>query len=310
MATRDYYEILGVAKSASDDDIKKAYRKLAMKYHPDRNPNKKEAEERFKEINEAYAVLSDKEKRKQYDTFGAEGFRQRFTQEDIFRGFDFDEILSGLFGGGGRGGRREFRYGRGGFDFGDLFGGGGGRAYQGTGRMPQRGEDILYELPITLEEAAFGGEKRVSFRKEGGGAEEISVRIPKGITSGKKLRVAGKGAAGRNGGPPGDLYLQISILPHPVYSREGDDLIVEKEIRFSDAVLGTTIEVPTLEGPKKVRVPPGTQSHTKLRLKELGLSHFQKEGRGDEYVKVTVRVPKKINDKVKDLVQQLAREGV
>src|SRR5512147_782044 len=123
MAIRDYYEVLGVGKSASDDELKKAYRKLAMKYHPDRNPNKKEAEERFKEINEAYAVLSDKEKRKQYDTFGAEGFRQRFTQEDIFRGFDFDEILSGLFGGRGR---RETRFSRGGFDFGDLFGGRGG----------------------------------------------------------------------------------------------------------------------------------------------------------------------------------------
>src|SRR4030066_420939 len=135
MATRDYYDILGVNKNASDEELKKAYRKLAMKFHPDRNPNKKEAEERFKEINEAYAVLSDKEKRKQYDMFGAEGFRQRFTQEDIFRGFDFDEHLSGLFRGRGR---RESRYGgRGGLDFGDYFGGQGG--YQDTGRMPQRG---------------------------------------------------------------------------------------------------------------------------------------------------------------------------
>jgi curved DNA-binding protein len=140
MAVKDYYSLLGVAKNASDEEIKRAYRKLAMKYHPDRNPNKKEAEERFKEINEAYAVLSDKEKRKQYDTFGAEGFHQRFTQEDIFRGFDFDEILSSLFGGRGR---REFRSGgRSGFDFGDFFGGQGG--YQDTGRMPRRGEDIIY----------------------------------------------------------------------------------------------------------------------------------------------------------------------
>ena len=139
------------------------------------------------------------------------------------------------------------------------------------GRMPQKGEDILYELPITVEEAAFGGEKRVSFRKERGGTEEISVKIPKGISSGKKLRVAGKGMEGKNGGPPGDLYFQISIMEHPVYSREGDDLIVEKEINFSEAVLGTTVEVPTLEGIKKVKIPPGTQSHTKMRLKGLGL---------------------------------------
>src|SRR5512136_1855062 len=168
MATKDYYQTLGVNKNASDDEMKRAYRKLAMKYHPDKNPNKKEAEERFKEINEAYAVLSDKEKRKQYDTFGKEGFHQRFTQEDIFRGFDFDEILSGLFGGRGR---RDSRHGgRGGFDFGDLFGG--HEAYQNVGPMPQKGEDILYELPITVEEGAFGGEKRVSFRKESGGTEE------------------------------------------------------------------------------------------------------------------------------------------
>jgi curved DNA-binding protein len=305
MATRDYYEILGVRKGASDEEVKKAYRKLAMKYHPDRNPNKKEAEERFKEINEAYAVLSDKEKRKQYDTFGAEGFRQRFTQEDIFRGFDFDEILSGLFGGRSK---RGTSFGRGGFDFSDLFGGRGG--YQDMGRMAQRGEDILYELPITLEEAAFGGEKRVSFRRERGGTEEISVRIPKGIPSGKKLRVAGKGVEGKNGGPPGDLYLQISVMEHPIYSRDGDDLTVEKEIGFSEAVLGTTIEVPTLDGNKKVKVPAGTQSHSKLRLKGLGLPHFQREGRGDEYVKVIVRVPKRVSEKVKNMVQELAKEGV
>jgi len=305
MATRDYYDILGVSKKASDEEIKRAYRKLAMKYHPDRNPNKKEAEERFKEINEAYAVLSDKEKRKQYDTFGAEGFRQRFTQEDIFRGFDFDEILSGLFGGRGR---RESRFGgRGGFDFGDFFSGQGG--FQDTGRMPRKGEDILYELSITLEEAASGGEKRVSFRKDGR-IEEVSVKIPRGIPTGKKLRLAGKGMPGKNGGPPGDLYLQISVKDHPIFTREGDDLVVEKEVGFSEAVLGTTVEVPTLEGKKRVKVPPGTQSHTKMRLKGLGLPRFQREGRGDELVKVIVRVPKRVSEKSKKMIEELAKEGL
>lgn len=305
MAAKDYYETLGVNKKASDEEIKRAYRKMAMKYHPDRNPNKKEAEERFKEINEAYAVLSDKEKRKQYDTFGAEGFHRRFTQEDIFRGFDFDEILSGLFGGRGR---REFRFGgRGGFDFGDIFSGQGG--YQETGRVPQKGEDILYELSISLEEAASGGEKRVSYRKNGR-IEEVSVRIPKGIPTGKKLRLAGKGMQGRNGGPPGDLYLQISVRDHPIFTREGDDLVVEKEVDFSEAVLGTTVEVPTLEGKKRVKVPPGTQSHTKMRLKGLGLPRFQREGRGDELVKVIVRVPKRVSEKSKKLIEELAREGI
>jgi curved DNA-binding protein len=273
MATRDYYDILGVSKNARDDELKRAYRKLAMKYHPDKNPNKKEAEERFKEINEAYAVLSDKEKRKQYDTFGKEGFHQRFTQEDIFRGFDFDEILSSLFGGRGR---REFRSGgRSGFDFSDFFGG--QTTYQDMGRMPQKGEDIVYELSIALE---------------------------------KKLRLAGKGMEGRNGGPPGDLYLQISIKDHSLFSREGDDLIVEKEISFSEAVLGTHIEVPTLEGMKKVKVPPGTQCHTKMRLKGLGIPHFQGDGKGDEYVKLIVKVPKKVTEKGKGLIQELAKEGI
>jgi len=306
MAHRDYYEILGVSKSASDEEIKRAYRKLAMKYHPDRNPNKKEAEERFKEINEAYAVLSDKEKRKQYDTFGAEGFRQRFTQEDIFRGFDFEEILSGLFGGKGR---REFKFGggRGSFDFGDLFRGSYG--FQDMGRMPQKGEDILYELSISLEEAASGGEKRISYRKDGK-VEEVSVKIPKGIPEGKKLRLAGKGMEGKRGGPPGDLYLQISIREHPIFTREGSDLIVKKEIRFSEAVLGTSIEVPTLEGPKRIEVPPGTQSHMKMRLKGLGIPHFQAEGRGDQYVQLIVKVPKKVSERAKGLIQELAKEGI
>jgi len=305
MATRDYYDILGVNKSASDEELKKAYRKLAMKYHPDRNPNKKEAEERFKELNEAYAVLSDKEKRKQYDTFGQEGFRQRFSQEDIFRGFDFEDIFSNLFGGRGR---REFRSGgRGGVDFSDLFGRGG--YHQDMGRMPQKGEDMYYEWPITLEEAAFGGEKKVSLPK-GGKVEEIYVKIPPGIPSSKKLRVAGKGAAGRNGGPPGDLYLQISIRNHPIFIKEGDDLIVEKEIAFSEAVLGTTMEVPTLEGMKKVKVPPGTQCHTKMRLKGLGVPRFQGTGRGDEYVKVIVKVPKRVGEKTRKLIEELAKEGI
>jgi curved DNA-binding protein len=303
MASKDYYEMLGVSKNAGDDEIKRAYRKLAMKYHPDRNPNKKDAEERFKELNEAYAVLSDKEKRKQYDTFGKEGFHQRYTQEDIFRGFDFEDIFSNLFGGRGR---REVRSGgRGGFDFGDIF----SRTYQGGGRAPQRGEDALYELPITLEEAAFGGEKRISIPKNGK-VEEINVKIPAGIPSGKKLRVGGKGMEGKSGGPSGDLYLQVSIKTHPVFDREGDDITVEKEISFSEAALGTHIEVPTLEGTKKVRVPPGTQSHTKMRLRGLGIPHFQGTGKGDEYVKVIVRVPKRVTDKSRKLIEELSREGI
>lgn len=305
MATRDYYDLLGVGRTASDEELKRAYRKLAMKYHPDRNPNKKEAEERFKEINEAYAVLSDKEKRKQYDTFGAEGFHQRFSQEDIFRGFDFDEILSGLFGGRGR---REFRHGgRGGFNFGDVFGG--QSPYEDVGRTPARGEDVVYELSLSLEEAAFGGEKRISYRKNGK-AEEVSVKIPPGISTGKKLRLGGKGMAGRRGVPAGDLYLEITVREHSLFTREGDDILVDREVSFSEAALGTTIEVPTLDGMKKVRIPPGTQSHTKMRMKGLGVPRFGGGGRGDEYVKVIVRVPKRIPEKARRLIEELAKEGI
>jgi curved DNA-binding protein len=301
MATRDYYDTLGVKRNASDEEIKRSYRKLAMKYHPDKNPtSRKEAEERFKELNEAYAVLSDPEKRKQYDTFGKERFHQRFTQEDIFRGFDVDEIFSSLFRGRGR---RESRSGRS-FDFGDLFTG-----YQNAGRMPQKGEDVVYELSISLEDAAFGGEKRVSYRKDGK-TEEISVKIPPGIVSGKKLRAAGKGIEGKTGGSAGDLYLQISVREHPVFKREADDIIIEKEIGFPEAVLGTSIEVPTLEGVKKVKVPAGTQCNTKLRLRGLGIPHLDGGGRGDEYVKVVVRVPKRVSEKGKELIQQLAREDI
>jgi curved DNA-binding protein len=175
--------------------------------------------------------------------------------------------------------------------------------------MSRRGEDIVYEMAISLEEAASGGEKRISYRKNGR-LEEVSVKIPRGFPSGKKLRLAGKGKEGRNGGPPGDLYLQVAVREHPLFSQEGDDLIVEKEINFSEAVLGTTLEVPTLEGMKKVKVPPGTQSHTKMRLKGLGMPHFQGEGKGDEYVKVIVRIPKKVSEKSKGLIQDLAKEGI
>ena len=164
-------------------------------------------------------------------------------------------------------------------------------------------------MNLSLEEAALGGEKRISFRKDGR-VEEISVKIPKGIASGMKLRVAGKGMEGRNGGPPGDLYLQVHIREHPIFTREGDDLIVEKEIKLSEALLGTTLEVPTLEGMKRIKVPPGTQSHTKMRLKGLGMPHFQKEGRGDEYVKIIVRIPQKLSERAKGLIQELAREGL
>jgi len=325
MARKDYYEILGVKKNATEEEIKKAYRKLAMKYHPDRNPpNKKEAEERFKGINEAYAVLSDKTKRQQYDQFGPSGFSQRFSQEDIFRGFDISDlfkdlgfstgdVFSRIFG-GGRGAR--VRYGgfedifgqRGGqaYDFGDIFSGGG---YQTQGPMPQKGQDIESELNLTFQEAAFGGEKKVRFSK-GGRIEEVTVKIPPGIENGKKLRLAGKGMPGVGGSPPGDLYLKVNVAEHPIFKRDGSDITVDKEIKISEALLGTTIEVPTLEGSKHIKVPPGTQSHSRIRLKGFGLPRLQGDGKGDEYVRILVKSPKTLNEKQKKLAEELKKEGL
>ena len=316
----DYYKVLGVEKSAGTDEIKKAYRKLALKYHPDRNPSdKKRAEEKFKDISEAYAVLSDPEKRKQYDEFGTDAFRQKFTQEDIFRNFDINDILRGFgfgnlggeftwYGGSaGGGGKRKVFTQRRADPFEDLFG---GQPYGRPETTVTRGQDIEYTLSISLEESVSGAEKKLSLKK-GERTEEVSVRVPPGISSGKKLRLAGKGLPGGYGGPGGDLYLNIAVQPHPIFSRDGDDLYVEKTVSFSQACLGSTVEVPTLGGaPKRLKIPPGTQSNTKIRMKGFGVPHLKGEGRGDQFVRIFVDVPKKLTQKQADLVRKLSEEGL
>jgi len=310
----DYYSILGVEKSASADEIKRAYRKLALKYHPDKNPGK-ESEEKFKNISEAYAVLSDSEKRKQYDNFGSQAFSQQFSQEDIFRNFDLNEILREFgFGDiGGGGGRRTytFRTGRpGGDTFSQFFGGGAGPYQQSA--PPQRGQDLEYQLTITFEEAYSGSEKNISLRKgESGATENIRFSVPKGISSGKKLRLSRKGMPGINGGPPGDIYISITIAPHGIFTRSGDDLSVGKTITFSQAVLGTTIDVPTLSGEtKRVKVPAGTQNNGKIRMKGYGMPRFKARGSGDQYIIITVSVPKKLSKKQEEIIKTLADEGM
>ena len=317
----DYYKTLGVDKGASLDDIKKAYRKLALKYHPDRNPSdKKRAEEKFKDISEAYAVLSDPEKRKQYDEFGTDAFRQKFTQEDIFRNFDINDILRGFgfgnlggeftwYGGsGGRGGtRRAYTTQRRADPFGDVFG---EQAYGQRETQPAKEQDIDYNLSITLEESVFGAEKKLALQK-GNKTEEVNVKIPAGISSGKKLRLAGKGIPGPYGGPAGDLYLNIQVLAHPIFSRDGDDLYVEKTVNFSQACLGATIDVPTLSGgSKRLKIPAGTQSNTKIRMKGFGVPHLKGEGRGDQFVRIFVDVPKKLTARQSDLIRKLSEEGL
>ncbi|MEW5911264.1 MAG: DnaJ C-terminal domain-containing protein [Thermodesulfobacteriota bacterium] len=316
---KDYYQLLGVNKTASPEEIKKAYRKLALKYHPDRNKGDKEAEEKFKAINEAYAVLSDAKKRQEYDSFGSAGFRKRYSQEDIFRGSDINDILRGMglggdifsqfFGGGRGGGFRTYTFhgggpqpGMGGFDYNQGWGGMGG--------APPRGTDLIYELPVTLEEVFNGGEKMVSYRA-GGELQRVSVKVPKGITTGKKLRLAGKGEPGPGGAPAGDLLIQINVLDHPTFTRHEADLEVSVPIRFSQAVLGASLEVPTLEGKSlTVTVPKGTQSGARLRLKGQGLPRFQASGRGDLYVRVSVEVPERLSKEQKKLLEQLAEEGL
>jgi curved DNA-binding protein len=312
MAGIDYYRVLGVSKSASDDELKKAYRKLAMKYHPDRNKEDKQAEERFKEVNEAYAVLSDKEKRRQYDTFGAEGFHQRFSQEDIFRNFDFgqvfrefgfgsEDVFGHIFRGTG-GGRRPFGRGAGGFYAGGPFG--------RTAQQPQKGADLVMDMQVSFEEAVFGVSKIASYNK-GGGVERVTVKIPPGISTGKKLRIAGRGQEGTWGGPLGDLLIKISVAPHPVFDRKGDNLMISREITLTQAVLGTQLEVPTLDDKTlSLKVPPGTQSHTQMRIKGHGVPRFKKSGRGDLYVKIIVRIPKSLKPEQEELFKQLADQGM
>lgn len=313
----DYYQVLGVDKKASTDEIKKAYRKLALKWHPDKNPNNKAAEEKFKKISEAYAVLSDDKKRGEYDQFGsADQFRQRYSQEDIFRNVDLDEILRSFGFGGARGaGRTTFRTGRRGgahsqgFEdpFSGLFGGMSGQQYA---NMPKKGQDAEYNLSISLEESVFGADKKISFQLENR-IEDISVKIPAGISSGKKLRLPGKGLSGYYGGPNGDLYLNINVLPHPIYSRDGNDLYIEKSIKFTQAALGTTIDVPTLDGStKRLKISPGTQNNTKIRMKGYGVPGLKGAPKGDQYVKINIEVPKKLSDKQIKLIEQLAADGV
>jgi curved DNA-binding protein len=310
MANSDYYEILGVSKNAGDEKIKKAYRKLAMKYHPDHTKGDKAAEEKFKKISEAYAVLSDKEKRKQYDTFGAEGFQQRFTQEDIFRGFDFSDILREFgFGGAdpfsGRGGGMRFSFGSG-----SPFG---SRSPYGfdTGQQAQmKGADLVYELPLTLQEVITGTSKVISFDHKGH-SERLEVKIPKGMTTGKKLRLAGKGEPSPMGGPPGDLFIQAKVFEDPVFSVDGQDLYTHRDLKLSQVIFGTKINVPTPDGKElSLKIPPGTKHGTKMRLSGHGLPSMKGKKRGDIYVRIRVIIPKSLSREQKKLFEKLAETGL
>ncbi len=355
---RDYYEVLGVEKSASADEIKRAYRKKAMQYHPDRNPDNPEAEAKFKEAGEAYEVLSDEDKRARYDQYGHAGVDPNFGAG-----------YGGGYGGGGFGGFSGF--GDFGDIFSDIFGGGGGS--RSSANAPRRGENVGARIEVTFEEAAFGVEKEVTAARiencaacSGTGSadgavetcdrcrgtgqvrttqnfmgmtmqstaacpqcngkgkviktpcstckgkgkvrrnKKVNVRVPAGVDDEQMVRVKGEGNVGANGGPNGDLMVEVSIKPHKIFQREGMNVICEMPISFTQAALGAEIQVPTLDGKVKYTIPEGTQTDTVFRLRDKGIPDvYNKSRRGDQLVRVVVETPTKLNKEQKELLRQL-----
>ena len=351
MSKRDYYEILEVNRNASETEIKKAYRKLALKCHPDKNPGDQAAEERFKELSEAYAVLSDSQKRALYDQYGHAGLDQQggggFSSGG-FGGTPFEDLFGDIFG--------------------DIFGGGGGR--RGGGR---RGDDLRYNLTIEFNEAAFGLETKIQIPRHqpcetchGSGArpgtapqtcqtcsghgqvrfqqgffsltrpcpdcggegkritdpctecngsgltrskKTLSLKIPAGVESGNRLKLNNEGEPGAQGGPPGDLYVVITVKDHPIFEREGQNIICELPLSFIQAALGCELEVPTLEGKVNLKIPAGTQSGKTFKLSGKGIPSLHGYGRGDELVVVRVETPTKLTTRQKELLEEFSREG-
>ena len=304
----DYYALLGVAKEATADEIKKAYRKLAMQYHPDRNQGDKAAEEKFKQVSEAYAVLSDAEKRKKYDAFGsADAFSQNVSTDDIFRDFNLDDILS-QFGmrssGWGNFKARRGGGGGGGSVFDDLMGG----ATQTRERVQKKGEDAELPLTIPFHDAMFGGERPIVLRI-GGEERKLTVKVPAGITTGKKLRVRGEGHRGPGGN--GDLHLLVTVEEDPRFERKGDDLHTVAHIPVSTLLLGGSADVDTLAGKKRIKVSGGQPSGIQVRVRGQGAPILNKAGeRGDLYVRLEVRLDGPLTDEQKALAEQLRDAGL
>jgi curved DNA-binding protein len=305
MEYKDYYKILGVDKRASEREIKQAYRKLARQYHPDMNPGDKQAEERFKAINEAHEALSDPEKRRKYDQLGAQYYHWQQQGGDP-RGFDWSQWSTGQPGGGGV----HVEYG----DLGDLFGGGsfsdffqaifGGMEGQPRSgrRGRQKGRDYEQPVEISLEEAARGTQRLLS-----ADGERITVKVPPGVRTGSKVRVASKGGSGIGGGPAGDLYLKVTVAQHPVFERKGNDLYCEVAVDLYTAVLGGEAEIPTLDGKVRLKVPAGSQGGRTFRLGGKGMPHLRDpQKRGDLYAQIRIVVPRNLSEKERALFEQLA----
>jgi curved DNA-binding protein len=309
---KDYYKILGVEKTASKEDIKKQYRKLARKFHPDVNPNNKEAEEKFKDISEAYDVLSDDEKRKKYDAFGADW--NRYQQAGDAQGdFDWSKYTQQ----GGRGGYTQYEGnmddffgGAGGFSdfFSTLFGGAAGPGASGqrtrgrAGGMSFKGQDYNAELHLTLQEAFEGTKKTVGID-----GKNLRITIHPGVEDGQTIRLKGSGAPGIQGGENGDLYITLRIHPDPVYTRKGNDLFMDAPISLYKAMLGGEAVIETLSGQVKIKIKPETKNGTTLRLKGKGFPAYRQQGiAGDLYIKINLQIPENLTDKEKELFQQLA----
>lgn len=295
MANSDYYQTLEVSRGATADEIKKAYRRLSKKYHPDVNPDDKQAEAKFKAVQQAFDVLGDDQKRRQYDQFG-EAFAHRGPQGDPRswssgqQSFDFNDLFGGQV------------------DLGDLFGGAfGGRQNRGTPR-PAQGRDLEIDITIPFQIAVNGGEYPLSLQRAGK-TERIMVKVPPGVDNGSRIRLAGQGETGAHGGPPGDLHLKLQIIPHPYFRRDGNNLLMDLPLTISEAILGAEIEVPTLaEGNVTLKIPPGTSSGSKLRLKGKGIMDRKTKERGDQLAVIKIVVPKSISPAAQTIAKQLASE--
>lgn len=316
MEYKDYYKTLGVDNKANEKDIKSAYRKLARKYHPDVNPNNKDAERRFKEINEAYAVLSDADKRRKYDTLGPDweqrfrsqagpqGYQRTYTARDVG---EFSDFFETLFGGSRAGG--ETQGGNFEFDLGSLFGRGRRAAPQQTAGVQQRGGDIEQPIDVTLSEAYNGGERAFTLQAPDGRTERLDVKIPPGVREGSRIRLSGKGNPGIGGGQPGNLYLVVHMVDDVRFHRDGDDLHTEVRVPVTRLVLGGETRVPTLNASVTMKIPPGSQNGRTFKLTGQGMPRLRGEGHGDLYVKALASLPTSPNEQQRALFQELAATG-
>ncbi len=302
---RDYYQTLGVSKTATQDEIKSAFRKLARKYHPDTAQDKKSAEEKFKEINEAYEVLSDPAKRKKYDDYGA-NWQQGGFQPPPGGGYSWEGP------GGPTDGGFEFHFGGTGFSdfFEQLFGGRRGRGWgfagHDFGEMPMQGQDVEADILVTLEEALNGSTRQISFRRGASGRiQTYTVKIPKGVREGQRIRLAGLGESRGGGGQAGDLYLRVKLEKRPDFEVQGSDLFYDLEIPAWQAVLGGDVEIPTLDGRAKLHVPPGSQNGQKFRLPGRGLPR-KEGGRGNFYAVLRATLPREVDSQERELWKQIA----